>query len=47
MATVGLFHYFTSNEMANEIYKILEKEFQRAFVVANVCVKLFPGFSKC
>jgi len=39
--TVGLLRYFASNEMANEIYKIPEKEFQKAFVVANVCEHLF------
>jgi len=40
-ATMGLLHYFASDEMVNEIYKIPEKEFQKAFVVANVCECLF------
>jgi len=44
-ATVGLLRYFASDEMANEIYKIPEKEFQRAFVVANVC-EAFSGICK-
>ena len=34
--TMGLLRYFASNEMANEIQKMADKPFQRAFVVANV-----------
>ena len=33
--TMGLLHYFASNEMANEIQKMADK-LQRAFVVANI-----------
>jgi hypothetical protein len=35
--TVGLLRYFASEEMVNDIEKIGEKDFQNAFVVANVC----------
>lgn len=34
--TMGLLRYFASNEMTNEIQKMADKPFQRAFVVVNV-----------
>jgi hypothetical protein len=37
-ATVGLLRYFASDEMAVRVFKIREKEYQKAFVVANVSV---------
>jgi hypothetical protein len=40
-STVGLLRYFASDEMAANLFKITEKEFQKAFVVANVCVRFF------
>jgi hypothetical protein len=33
---MALLRYFAPNEMANEIQKIAEKPFQKAFVVASV-----------
>jgi hypothetical protein len=35
--SIGLLRYFSSEEMANDIENIGQKEFQNAFVVANVC----------
>lgn len=35
--TMGLLCYFASNKMSNEIQKMAEKPFQKAFVIANVC----------
>lgn len=40
-ATIGLLRYFASDDMANMIHKIPDKDFQNAFVVANVCEILF------
>ena len=34
--TMGLLCYFASNEMANEIQKMADKLFQRAFLVTNI-----------
>lgn len=34
--TMALLRYFAPNEMANDIQKMAEKPFQKAFVVANV-----------
>jgi hypothetical protein len=34
---MGLLQYFASNKMANEIQKMADKPFQKAFVVAHVC----------
>lgn len=36
--TMSLLRYFASPEMASEIQKMAEKPYQRAFVVANVCI---------
>ena len=36
--TLSLLRYFASMEMATEIQKMAAKPFQKAFVVANVCI---------
>ena len=36
--TLSLLQYFASMEMATEIQKMAAKPFQKAFVVANVCI---------
>lgn len=39
--TMALLRYFASNEMANDIQKMAEKPFQKAFIVANVHLQTF------
>ena len=34
--TMALLRHFASNEMANDIQKMAEKPFQKAFIIANV-----------
>jgi len=36
--TLSLLRYFASTEMATEIQKMADKPYQKAFVVANVCI---------
>jgi len=36
--TMSLLRYFASSEMATEIQKMADKPFQKAFVIANVCI---------
>ena len=36
--TLSLLQYFASMEMATQIQKMADKPFQKAFVVANVCI---------
>ena len=36
--TLSLLRYFASTEMATQIQKMAEKPYQKAFVVANVCL---------
>lgn len=40
-ATMALLRYFASNEMANDIQRMADKPFQKAFIVANVCLLFF------
>ena len=40
-AMIVLLWYFASDKMVAKLVKILEKEFQKAFVVANVCLHFF------
>ena len=37
-ATMALLRYFASKEMANDIENMSEKPFQKAFIVASVCL---------
>ena len=39
--TMALLRHFASNEMANEIQKMADKSYQKAFIVANVRPILF------
>lgn len=36
--TLSLLRYFASTEMVTEIQKMVDKPYQKAFVVANVCI---------
>ena len=36
--TLSLLRYFASTEMATKIQKMADKPYQKAFVVANVCI---------
>jgi hypothetical protein len=36
--TLGLLQYFASTEMAVQIQKMAEKPYQKAFIIANVCI---------
>jgi hypothetical protein len=36
--TLSLLRYFASTEMATQIQKMADKPYQKAFVVANVCI---------
>lgn len=36
--TMGLLRYFASTDMAIQIQKMAKKPFQKAFIIANVCI---------
>ena len=36
--TLSLLRYFASTEMATQIQKMAEKPYQKAFIVANICI---------
>lgn len=38
--TTTLLRYFASSEMANQIQKMADKPYQKAFIIANVCFSL-------
>ena len=39
--TMVLLRFFALNNMAHEIQRMAEKEYQKAFIVTNVCVNTF------
>ena len=36
-SSLALLHYFVPNNMINTIQKITKRNFQKAFIIANVC----------